>query len=94
LISDHPAAWEQIMFSFVKNMYSLYVDGFRSMVLGRHLWKIILIKLVVIFGVIKLFFFPDFLAATFATDQERADHVLSALTMDNSDSSQETKDAK
>lgn len=66
--------------SFVKNMYSLYVDGFRSMVLGRKLWKIILIKIVVIFGVIKIFFFPDFLATTYTTDHERADHVLSALT--------------
>jgi len=71
--------------SFVKNMYSLYVDGFRSMVLGRKLWKIILIKIVVIFGVIKIFFFPDFLATTYTTDHERADHVLSALTQNQGD---------
>ncbi|MGX9365730.1 DUF4492 domain-containing protein [Desulfoplanes sp. PS50] len=80
--------------SFVKNMCSLYVDGFRSMVLGRTLWKIILVKLVVIFGVIKIFFFPDFLATTYATDQERTDHVLSALTMDTNDPSSELLDTK
>jgi hypothetical protein len=64
------------------------------MVLGRTLWKIILVKLVVIFGVIKIFFFPDFLATTYPTDQERTDHVLSALTMDGDDPSSEMMDTK
>ena len=40
-----------------------YADGFRSMTVGRKLWVIIIIKLIVIFGVLKLFFFPDFSAA-------------------------------
>ncbi|GAU07782.1 DUF4492 domain-containing protein [Desulfoplanes formicivorans] len=70
------------MLSFARTMYALYVDGFRSMVLGRQLWKIILIKLVILFGVIKIFFFPDFLATTYSSDHERANHVLSALTME------------
>ena len=42
-------------------IYHLYYDGFRSMTLGRTLWTIILIKLFVIFVVLKLFFFPNFL---------------------------------
>lgn len=42
-------------------IYHLYYDGFRSMKLGRTLWAIILIKLFVIFVVLKLFFFPNFL---------------------------------
>jgi uncharacterized membrane protein len=42
-------------------IFHLYYDGFRSMQLGRTLWMIILIKLFVIFVVLKLFFFPDFL---------------------------------
>ena len=36
-----------------------YADGFRNMRLGRVLWLVILIKLFVIFFVLKLFFFPD-----------------------------------
>jgi len=66
-----------------KNTVYLYVNGFRSMVLGRQLWTIILFKIVIIFGVIKIFFFPDVLTTTYATDQERAAHVLSALTQTN-----------
>ena len=42
-------------------IYDLYVDGFRSMTLGRTLWAIILIKLFIIFVILKLFFFPNFI---------------------------------
>ena len=42
-------------------VYDLYVDGFRHMRLGKTLWAIILIKLFIIFVVLKLFFFPNFL---------------------------------
>ena len=41
--------------------FYLYYDGFRHMRLGRTLWAIILIKLFVIFVILKLFFFPNFL---------------------------------
>ena len=46
---------------FLYRVFDLYYDGFRSMRLGRTLWLIIAIKLFVIFVVLKLFFFPDFL---------------------------------
>lgn len=42
-------------------IYDLYADGFRSMKLGRTLWAIILIKLFIIFVILKLFFFPNFI---------------------------------
>ncbi|MEA3545685.1 MAG: DUF4492 domain-containing protein [Thermodesulfobacteriota bacterium] len=63
-----------------KNAFDLYYEGFRSMVVGRTLWKIIFIKLFIMFAVLKVFFFPNFLATNFDTDAERADHVLSNLT--------------
>ena len=47
--------------SLLYRIYDLYYDGFRSMRLGRTLWAIILIKLFIIFVVLKLFFFPNFL---------------------------------
>jgi len=57
-----------------------YADGFRSMKLGRTLWAIILIKLLIMFGVLKIFFFPDYLHENFSTDLERAEHVSINLT--------------
>ncbi len=58
---------------------SLYRDGFRSMTIGKTLWKVIFIKLFVMFAVLKLFFFPNFLKTNFSTDQQRADYVLQHL---------------
>ena len=43
-------------------IYDIYADGFRNMKIGRTLWTIIIIKLIIIFAVLKVFFFPDFLS--------------------------------
>lgn len=66
--------------SMALKVFRFYRDGFRRMTVGRTLWKIILIKLFIMFAVIKLFFFPNFLQTNFATDGQRADHVLQQLT--------------
>lgn len=44
----------------LSQIFHLYYDGFRTMTLGKTLWTIILIKLAIIFLVLKLFF-PDFI---------------------------------
>lgn len=62
------------------NILTFYLDGFRSMRLGRTLWKIILVKLLVLFAIIKLFFFPDVLKRNYDSDAARAEHVLHRLT--------------
>ena len=57
-----------------------YIDGFRGMTVGRTLWTIIAVKLVVMFGILKIFFFPDFLATNFDNDAERSAYVLEQIT--------------
>ena len=47
--------------SFAYRVYDLYYEGFKNMTLGRTLWAVIIIKLFVIFAILKVFFFPDFL---------------------------------
>ena len=47
--------------NFLSKVFHLYYDGFRSMTLGKTLSAIILIKLFIIFVVLKVFFFPNFL---------------------------------
>lgn len=42
-------------------VFMFYYDGFRNMTWGRVLWLIILIKLFIIFFVLRLFFFKPFL---------------------------------
>ena len=45
----------------IVNIYRFYVDGFKSMTIGKTLWMLIIIKLFVMFFILKLFFFPSFL---------------------------------
>ena len=53
----------------------LYVDGFRHMTIGRTLWAVIIVKLIIIFGVLKLFFFPNYIG-THAEKGQEADFVV------------------
>ena len=66
--------------SCLSKIYRFYLDGFSRMTLGKSLWKIIFIKLFIMFAILKLFFFPDVLQTNFSTDQQRADHVIHQLT--------------
>ena len=59
---------------------AFYVNGFRNMTVGRSLWLVIAIKTVLLFGVVKLLFFPDFLASRFDSDSERSEYVLEQIT--------------
>lgn len=58
----------------------MYVDGFRSMTVGRKLWALILVKQAILFLLFRLFFFPDLLERDYDTDADRAQAVRSALT--------------
>lgn len=46
---------------FLYRTFDLYYDGFRNMRLGKTLWAIILIKLFIMFAILKVFFFPNYL---------------------------------
>lgn len=46
---------------FLYRAFNLYYEGFRNMTLGRTLWAIILIKLFIMFAILKVFFFPNFI---------------------------------
>ena len=63
-----------------RNIFRFYVDGFKGMTYGKTLWLIILIKLFIIFAVLRLFFFPDFLKKNFSSDDERSNYVIEQLT--------------
>lgn len=68
------------IFLIFKNVYLFYYEGFRSMTIGKRLWLIILIKLFVMFAILKIFFFPNVLKKNFKTDEERSNYVIEQLT--------------
>ncbi|MGN0283094.1 MAG: DUF4492 domain-containing protein [Prevotella sp.] len=45
----------------IKRIFRFYVEGFRNMKLGKLLWLVILVKLFIIFAILKLFFFHDYI---------------------------------
>jgi hypothetical protein len=59
-------------------IFRFYLEGFRSMTLGKTLWVIILIKLFVMFAVLKIFFFPRYLNQ-FDTRSEKENYVSNEL---------------
>lgn len=59
-------------------IWNFYMEGFRSMTLGRTLWVIILLKLFVMFFILKMFFFPDFLGGH-PTDADKGTYVGNEL---------------
>lgn len=63
----------------IKGVWTFYLDGFRSMTVGRTLWAIILIKLFVMFAILKVFFFPDLLKRDYPDDDSRAAAVRGSL---------------
>ena len=60
---------------FWSRALDLYVDGFRSMTVGKTLWLIIAIKLFIFFVVIRILFFPDFLSSKSDSDEGKAQYV-------------------
>ncbi|HPF51175.1 MAG TPA: DUF4492 domain-containing protein [Draconibacterium sp.] len=60
---------------------SFYFSGFKNMSnWSRQVWIIILVKLFIMFVILKIFFFPDFLKTNFDNDAQRSEHVLEVLT--------------
>ena len=70
--------------STVSKVLRFYYEGFRDMSWwGRRVWIIILIKLFIMFAILKVFFFPDFLKKNFDTDEQRSEYVLDQLINSN-----------
>jgi flagellar basal body-associated protein FliL len=66
-----------------RKIFNFYYNGFKSMTVGKSLWIIILIKLFIMFVVLRIFFFPNYLKSNFNTDEERSKHVIEELTKSN-----------
>lgn len=63
---------------WIIRVFDMYREGFKNMKLGKTLWTIILIKLFVIFAILKVFFFPDFLSRN-ADEGKESDFVCKEL---------------
>lgn len=67
----------------LKKIWLLYYEGFRDMTVGKRLWAIILIKLFIMFAILKMFFFPNFMNNNFESEEQRSSHIIEQLTNEN-----------
>lgn len=58
-------------------VWRFYANGFKGMTWGRTMWLIIGIKLFIMFAVLRVFLFPNFLKQQGATADERTEYVSS-----------------
>lgn len=69
-----------ILYPF-QELIKLYQYGFSIMSKeSRILWIIAVIKLFVMFGILKIFFFKDFLKTEFKTDEQRMEYLQKNFT--------------
>ncbi|EAI0063441.1 DUF4492 domain-containing protein, partial [Campylobacter jejuni] len=63
-------------------IFNFYKEGFKNLILGKTLWKIIFIKLFVMFVILKLFVFDVNFNSIFKSDKEKSTFVLKNLTLE------------
>lgn len=65
--------------NIIKNIFIFYKDGFSQMRLGKKLWLIIIIKVFIIFFIIKPLLFPNILNSNYKTNSQKAQAVSNKL---------------
>ena len=59
-------------------VFNFYREGFRGMTIGKTLWGLILLKLFIMFVILRIFFFQPHMRGMDA--EERSDYVTRQLT--------------
>ncbi|NCD11736.1 MAG: DUF4492 domain-containing protein [Epsilonproteobacteria bacterium] len=65
--------------NFFRTFFILYKEGFANLKLGKTLWKIVFLKLLIMLVVFKFFFFSTTLHTHFLDDAARSNYVLDNL---------------
>ncbi len=63
--------------STIISIWNFYVEGFKGMTWGRPLWALIFLKVIILFLVLRMFFFEPILAGK--SEAEKIDHVSTEL---------------
>ena len=67
------------IFGYIDSVRRFYVDGFRNMTWGRPLWMLIILKLIILFLILRVFFFKPVLAGK--TQEQKSDKVGTELIL-------------
>ena len=64
------------------NIFLFYKDGFSNLVVGKTLWKLIIIKLIVILVFLKFFIYDKNINTEYKTDDKKIEFILNNLIKD------------
>lgn len=59
------------------SIWNFYVDGFRNMTWGKTLWLLIFLKIVILFLILRAFFFQPVLSGK--TEEQKIEYVGTQL---------------
>ena len=63
-----------------KRILLFYIESYKNLTKdGKKLALIVAIKLIILFGIFKIFFFQDFLNSRYDSDKQKSDHVIEQL---------------
>ena len=65
------------MKNMLLSIWNFFVDGFRNMTWGRTLWLLIFLKIVVLFFILRAFFFQPVLSGK--TEEQKIEYVGTQL---------------
>ena len=65
------------MKAILLSIYEFYAEGFRKMTWGRPLWILIALKVIILFAVLRAFFFEPVLSGK--TEEQKIEHVAGEL---------------
>ena len=66
------------MKKIILSIWNFYADGFKNMTWGKPLWILIILKAVILFLVLRIFFFRPTMAGK--TEEEKSEYVGTQLT--------------
>ena len=64
----------------ISKFFKMYAEGLKNMTWGKTLWILVLIKLFIMFAILRVFLFPNFLNSKCETEQEKAEYVSKQLS--------------
>ena len=68
------------MKKLILSIWNFYDDGFKNMTWGKTLWFLIILKAVILFAILRVFFFKPVMAGK--TDEQKSEYVGNQLIRD------------
>ena len=60
-----------------RSIWNFYAEGFRQMTWGKPLWGVIILKVIILFLILRCFFFKPVLAGK--SEEEKIEHISTQL---------------